>query len=239
MATFDFDKVDDYVQSQGEGFKFLKLADHNWSAKVRFMYGPGEIFQGHTTHNISTEPRKTKNVLCLREAGDPIEKCPLCSAGNIVTVQFYLPVYVISITECINGRLQPEKPVNEVMLFQRGKTFSGCLQSIVRQSQGTPIVNNIFNIVRNGKAGDMQTTYLVEFAGRDNIGLQDLPERPQVLGSYLLPEYDYTKMLEVVNGTNNASSGVMPRTIQSNNMNQNYNQNWGNQSNSTGGNVPF
>ena len=66
-------------------------------------------------------------------------------------------------------------------LLQRGKTFAGCLASAVRQSAGTPLVNNIFNIVRNGRAKDTSTTYLLEFVSRDNTSLNDLLERVEAL----------------------------------------------------------
>lgn len=213
MAQFNFDQVDEYVQSQGEGFTFLKLQDHNWSAKVRFMYGPGETFQGFSVHNISPDPRRPKYVPCLRELGQPLDVCPLCKAGSSVTAQFYIPVYVISITKCINGVTQAEEPVNQVMLFQRGKTFQGALSSAIRQSAGTPLVNNIFNIVRNGKAQNLDTTYMVEFFSRDNVSLNDLPERPVVLGSYILPEMTFEKMTALINGNTSSTADVTPRTV--------------------------
>lgn len=213
MTQFNFDQLDNYVQSQGEGFTFLKLQDHNWSAKVRFMYGPGETFQGFAVHNISADTRRPKYVPCLRELGQPLDVCPLCKAGSSVTAQFYIPVYVISITKCISGVMQAEEPVNQVMLFQRGKTFQGALSSAIRQSAGTPLVNNIFNIVRNGKAQNLDTTYMVEFVGRDTTTLENLPERPEVLGSYVLPEMTFEKMSALVNNAATPSADVTPRTV--------------------------
>lgn len=219
MAVFDFDKVEEYVQSSGEGFNFLKLADDRWSAKVRFMYGPGEIFKGYAVHNVSQDPMKPKYIPCLRELGQPLDVCPLCKASNPVVAQFYIPLYVLSITKVINGITQPEEPVNQVMLFQRGKTFKGALDSVIRQSGGTPLVNNIFNIVRNGKMKDPKTQYLVEFAGRDNTTLDQLPEFPEIFGSYILPNVSYNEMLQYVN--NQPISGIVPRTISANPINTN------------------
>lgn len=197
MAVFKFDQVDEYVQGNNSDNKinFLKLQDDGWYAKVRFMYGPGEIFEGISVHNVSQDPQKPKFVPCLRELNQPLEVCPLCNSGSKVIAQYFLYVYVISIVSNIRGVTQ-EQPVNQVYIFQRGKTFKGILDSILRQCAGTPIVNNIFNIVRSGKAGDQQTKYLVEFVGRDEIDINSLPPKPQILGSYILPQVDYNTMLE-------------------------------------------
>ena len=216
MAVFNFDQVDEYVQSERSTINFFKLQDDGWQAKVRFMYGPNETFQGYSVHNISNEQGRPKYVPCLRELGQPLDSCPLCASGSPTVAQFFIPLYVISVTEKINGKLQPEKPVNEVMIFQRGKQFKGSLDSAIRQSGGTPLVNNIFNIVRNGKAGTTGTTYSVEFISRDNTTLDSLPERPEILGSFLLPDMKYDEMLTLVNGQNQMVSGVMPRMVTNN-----------------------
>ena len=221
MAVFTFDKVNDYVQEDSNNsnkINFLKLQDDGWYAKVRFMYGPGETFTGFSVHNVAEEGQRQKYVPCLREPGQPLDSCPLCNAGNKVIAQYFIPVYVISIVSNVRG-VTTEQPVNDVYLFQRGKTFSGMLSSVVRQCNGTPMVNNIFNIVRSGKAGDMKTTYLVEFVGRDETTLQSLPARPEIMGSYLLPSLDYNTMMEkYVHGNVNSSPAITPRTIQTGNV---------------------
>lgn len=218
MAVFNFDQVDQYEDSisQRASFNFFKLPENRWQAKVRFMYGPGESFQGYIVHNVSQDPKKPKYVECLRELGDPLDKCPLCQAGLSTNIQYYLPLYVLSITKVINGQLQPEEPVNQIMIFQRGKMFKGALDSAIRQSGGTPLVNNVFNIVRNGNNGDQQTTYSVEFVTRDNTTLESLGERPEAKGSYILPELGYDELLKYVPGNNATPQGVVPRTVNAN-----------------------
>lgn len=213
MVAFTFDKVDDYVQDDSVNkINFLKLQDDGWYAKVRFMYGPNETFMGYSVHNVSDDPKRPRYVPCLREPGQPLDVCPLCQAGNKVVAQYFIPVYVISIVSNVRGVTQ-ETPVNAVQLFQRGKTFNGALSSVIRQSNGTPLVNNIFNIVRSGKAGEQKTTYLVEFVGRDDVGLDQLPPVPQIFGSYILPNVDYNTMIEKYI---NKQEEVTPRTVQTN-----------------------
>lgn len=210
MARFNFDQVDEYVQEKG-GINFFKLADDGYQAKVRFMYGPGEVFEGYSVHNVSSESGKNKFVPCLREPGQPLDVCPLCAAGVPTMAQFFLPLYVISITKCVNGFLQQEEPINAVLIFQRGKTFKGSLESAIRQSKGTPLVSNVFNIVRSGKTGNTDTKYMVEHISTDNTTLEMLPERPTILGSYILPDLKYDELLKFV--PNNQGSGVVPRAI--------------------------
>ena len=211
MAVFNFDQADDYVQEKSS-INFFKLQDNGWQAKVRFMYGPGEVFQGYSVHNIGTD--RNKFVPCLKELGQPLDVCPLCKAGIPVMVQFFIPLYVISISKCINGVMQPEEEVNQVMVFQRGKQFQGSLASAIRQCKGTPLVNNVFNIVRNGKAGDTGTTYVLEHFSTDGTTLDMLPERPEVYGSYVLPDWKYEDMIQHLNGAGAvAQSMITPRQV--------------------------
>ena len=216
MAGFKFDEVDQFVPESDNKINFLKLQDDGWYAKVRFMYGPGEVFEGQTVHNVSDDPKKPKYVPCLRGAGQPIESCPLCASGAKVTAQFFMPVYVISIVSNVRG-VEHEEPVGKTMLFQRGTTFSGPIKSVVRQAtmQNKPIVSCVFNLVRNGKAGDPGTNYSVELVSADNTTLDMLPPRPEILGSYILPIIDYQTMTEkYVNKTTSSArpADIQPRT---------------------------
>ena len=189
MANFNFDQVDQVENTSNDNkITFLKLQDDGWYAKVRFMYGPGESFAGQTVHNVSEDPKRPKYVPCLREIGQPLDTCPLCKNGSKVVAQFFIPVYVISIISNVRG-VQQEEPINQVMLFQRGTTFKGSIGSVIQQSQMVqkPIVSCIFNLVRNGKAVYQKTHYSVELAGHDNTTLDQLPPRPEILGSYILP----------------------------------------------------
>ena len=222
MAVFNFDQVDEYVQSERSNINFFKLDDDGWQAKVRFMYGPNETFQGYSVHNIAEQGARPKYVPCLRELGQPLDACPLCASGSPTLAQFFIPLFVISVTQKVNGVLQPEQAVNEVMIFQRGKLFKGSLDSAIRQSQGTPLVNNIFNIVRNGKKGNNGTTYSVEFVSRDSTSLESLPERPQILGSFLLPDMKYDEMVNLVSQPTSGAAGVIPRMVTTQGATQTY-----------------
>lgn len=208
MAGFRLDEMDQVVQESEGKINFLKLQDDGWYAKVRFMYGPNEAIEGMTVHNVAeyVGSKLPKYVPCLRGVGQPLDTCPLCKAGNKTVAQFFIPVYVISIVSNLRG-VQQEEPVGQVMLFQKGTTFGGALKSVVRQAQNNnkPIVSCVFNLVRNGKNGDQKTTYSVELVGTDDTTIEQLPPKPQVLGSYILPNKTAEQM---INDYINAADGV-------------------------------
>lgn len=221
MAGFKFDEVEQFVQENDSKINFLKLQDDGWYANVRFMYGPGEIFEGQTVHNVSDDPKRPKYVPCLRGLNDPLEACPLCANGSKINAQFFIPVYVHSIVTNVRG-VEQEQPVGQVMLFQRGSTFKGALQCVIRNTQptGKPIVSSLFRLVRNGKAGDVKTNYTVEYVKTDDVTLDQLPARPEILGSYILPQIDYQTMVEkyvnktaATNTSTNVAPSIQPRTL--------------------------
>jgi len=214
MAGFDFNQVDQFVQESDNKITFLKLQDDGWYAKVRFMYGPNEMFRGETVHNIAEDTTKPRYVSCLREEGQPIDTCPLCANGAKIAAQFFIPVYVQSIVSVVSG-VEQEQPVGQVMIFQRGATFKGALQSVIRQTgnTGKPIVSSMFRLVRNGKAKDPKTNYTVEYMGTDDVTLEQLPPRPEVVGSYILPKPTYQEMIDkYINGA--ATQQTKPADIQ-------------------------
>ena len=143
------------------------------------------------------------------------------------------------------------------MIFQRGATFKGGLQTVVRYTQDkptVPIVSSLFRLVRNGKPRDPKTQYAVEYIATDNVTLEQLPPRPEVIGSYILPKLTYDELVErYINKTVQPTQatatvqGIQPRTLSANtfagntvgfNQNQPVNNNT-NQAPSNSGNIPF
>ena len=70
------------------------------------------------------------------------------------------------------------------------------------------------------KKGDVSSTYTAELVGNDNTTLDMLPERPEILGSYILPKVDYNDMLKYVATNMSTPQDIVPRTV-TNNMNNN------------------
>ena len=48
------------------------------------------------------------------------------------------------------------------------------------------LVNNVFEVERNGKPKDQKTTYEIYQIDTDDTELEDLPELPQILGGLVL-----------------------------------------------------
>lgn len=207
MNAIDFNQVDEYL-SERNPIKFLKLVDDGWYATVRFMYGPGETVKAYPIHAVKTNNGQS-DIFCLRGLGQPIDSCPLCATGNRVSVVYIVPLYVMSITEIMNG-IPNTKQINEVRFFRKGTTFKAVVNSVMRQAQGTPLVNNVFNFARNGKAQDTGTTYTAEFVSRDTTTLQDLPEIPDILNSVYFKNLTFQEMLELNKGS--VTNEITPRT---------------------------
>lgn len=86
---------------------------------------------------------KTRNISCLRNAGDPVDYCPLCAAGVKVEVRIFVQLY-----DAIDKKLK---------VWDRGKSFLKALSPIARRTK--QLYRNPIEIERNGAAGDSSTRY--------------------------------------------------------------------------------
>lgn len=171
MGRFNATEIDNYGGS-GKS-TFFRLANDGDVERVRFMYNTAEDIVGYAIHEIEEDGKK-RYVNCLRDYNEPKSKCPFCEAGNNQKAKLYIPLYI--------------EDTGEVKLWERGKNYYKKLSSIcARYSSGdTPLVSHIFEIERNGEAGDQHTTYEAYEVGCDKTKLEDLPEIPDVLGSIVL-----------------------------------------------------
>lgn len=166
MARFGVNEADNYGGSGGGGFFSLK--DDKDTAPVRFLYDSIEDVEGFAVHEIEIEGKK-RAVNCLREYGQPIEVCPFCQAGKPVKVKYYVPLAQIA--------------DDKVVIWERGKKFGQKLSSMC--SRYPHLVSHTFEIERNGKAGDQQTTYEIYETGQDETTIDNF-EIPKVLGTVVM-----------------------------------------------------
>ena len=166
MARFNVTDADNYGGQGGGGYFSLK--NNHDTARVRFMYNGIEDVEAFSVHELDIPGSKKKlAVNCLREYGSPIDDCPFCKAGKPTRVKYYIPLYNIS-----EGRVE---------IWERGKQFGNKLSSMCSRYKN--LVSHIFEIERNGEAGDQQTTYEIYEIEQDNTTLEDLPEvTTEVLG---------------------------------------------------------
>ena len=94
---------------------------------------------------------------------------------------------------------------NKVKIFERGKSFKNEIEGHIRRN--APLVNYPCEIERNGAKGSTDTTYKVYPLAqeKDETMIKDLPERPQLLGSYIL-EMDVEQMKHFL------ETGILPST---------------------------
>ena len=140
MARFNAHEVDNYGGQGGGGFFSLK--NDKDVATVRFMYNTIDDVEGFAVHEIEVDGRK-RYVNCLREYNQPVDDCPLCAAKQRVLAKVFVPVY--------------DEETQEIKIWDRGKTFFSKISSLC--ARYNPLVSTPFEIERNGKKGDTNTTY--------------------------------------------------------------------------------
>jgi hypothetical protein len=168
-------KSEELANYSSYDYDYFVLPDNGDSAEVRFMYPTvDELLIADSVHNAKFTSGKGKEyekmVDCLRVFNDPVEKCPLCHAGLKPTQKAVLQLYVISMT--INGKTQE---VNKPAVWNRPRSIFTKLEISMKRIQD-PLVGNIFEITRAGKAKDTNTDYLITFLEKDETTLEELPE---------------------------------------------------------------
>ena len=167
MGRFGVHEADNYGGQGGGGFFSLK--NDKDVATVRFMYNTIDDVEGFAVHEIEVDGRK-RYVNCLREYNQPVDDCPLCAAKYRVLAKVFVHVY--------------DEETQEVKIWDRGKTFFSKISSLC--ARYNPLVSTPFEIERNGKKGDTNTTYETYALETDDLTLEDLPEVPELLGTLIL-----------------------------------------------------
>lgn len=167
MAKFNVNDADNYG-GNGQS-SFFSLKNDKDTATVRFMYNTIEDVEGYAVHEIEVGGKK-RYVNCLRSYNEPVDSCPLCAARYRVLAKLFVTLY--------------DEDTQEIKVWDRGKTFFSKLASLC--SRYTPLVATPFEIERNGKKGDTNTTYETYALETDGTTLEDLPEVPELLGTLIL-----------------------------------------------------
>lgn len=167
MPRISVNDSENYQSSlNGEWFSLKNDKD---VARVQFMMNNLDDLDVFACHKVKIGD-KERYVDCLRTYDEPIDKCPFCAAGiPVKTVRFVL-MY--------------QHDDSKVKIWERGKNFIAKLQSLCNRYQ--PLSDYVFEIERNGKAGDMATRY--EIFPMDRVDPVDLTEveKPELLGGLIL-----------------------------------------------------
>lgn len=175
MARFRADQADNYGGQGGGGF--FSIANDKEVKQVRFMYDNVNDIEGMSVHKVPVGD-KERYVNCLREYNDPIDNCPFCREKKPVQARLFIPVYNID--------------EDAVQIWDRGKTMFQKMTSLCsRYATKNNLVNNIFEVERNGKPKDTKTTYEIFQVDKDDTEISDLGEMPKILGGVVMDKsYD-------------------------------------------------
>jgi hypothetical protein len=171
MARFSYNEADKYG-STSSGGSYFSLKNDGDKAEVRLLGRDMNDFPGYSVHEVEVGDR-TVLVNCLREYNDPIDVCPFCAAKKKIQAKIYIPLY--------------NYDDGEIQMWNRGKSFIRTLSSYCAHNKDVSEV--VTEIERQGKAGDMKTTYglyKVDMIADDEKSLEDMQDEiPEVLGRYV------------------------------------------------------
>lgn len=171
MARFGVNDAENYGSTGGAGFFSLK--DDKDVATVRFLYDSIEDVEGFAVHEVEIDGKK-RAVNCLKDYGQPDDVCPFCARKMPVRVKYYIPLVTID----------PKTKAESIVTWERGKKYGQKLSSLC--SRYPHLVSHTFEIERNGKTGDQQTTYEIYETGQDSNVTLEKYEVPNPLGTIIL-----------------------------------------------------
>ncbi len=153
---------------------FLTLKNDGDEAIVRIMHDSVDDFDIVTVHPI-TLGGKFRSVSCIREPREPIDNCPLCKNGTKIQSKIF--IHMIQYTTNANGQIEA-KPV----VWERSISYATKLKNDI--DEYGPLSNCIFKIKRNGKAGDMQTTYDMKLGNPNMYNEASYPKLDNAFANY-------------------------------------------------------
>lgn len=170
MARFTAEDADRYGGQGGGGF--FSIQNDRDVKKVRLMYNKVEDVEGMSVHKVQVGD-KERYVNCLRAYNEPVDNCPFCREKKAVQARLFIPVYNVD--------------EDAVQIWDRGKTMFGKITGLCsRYASKGNLVNNIFEVERQGKAKDPKTTYEFYQMDKDDTEIEDLGELPKILGGLVL-----------------------------------------------------
>jgi hypothetical protein len=205
MSTFSFEEADNYGKSNSGSF--FQLKNDKDTARVRFLYGTMDDVKGYSVHRVAVGDSE-RYVNCLRKYNDPIDKCPFCNNGMKPTPRLFVKLF--------------NEDTQEVQTWERGKTFFQKLSGLA--ARYNPMHATIFEIIRNGKPKDMQTTYDIwPTNDTSDFNIEDTPV-DEPLGTIILDKTAAEMEEYLATGSFPSSSADVAnaRQAQSNNDNQEY-----------------
>ena len=166
MGRITEEEAQKYSASNGSWFQLKNDKD---IATVQFMHDNPEDLAPYVCHRVKVGDRE-RYVDCLATYG---EECPLCHAGHQQKLVRFVVMY--------------QHEDNQMKIWERGKNFIQQIQGHMNRCSNFPTW--VFQIERNGKAGDMKTTYNLYNMGQgvqgNAVDTSNI-EIPQIMGKVVL-----------------------------------------------------
>ena len=159
--------------------RYFGLKEDNETAIVRFKVSTLDDIRIVSKHVVKTTAGKFRNIACLRSSPEePLDKCPLCAAGEKISFRSYVPL--LHYTEDEKGNT-----VAVPCLWEQSPKIRETLKSYYTDMGD--LTEFVFKIVRHGKPGDRGTTYTIlptnpnvykedvfkkDFSGFDNLDFE-------------------------------------------------------------------
>ena len=168
MSKFNYEEYQNVVnlaQNKTSGVKvgFFKLANDGDEALVRINCSSVNDLDFASVHTISTEGKWLK-VSCLNPLGTYNDACELCTAvanGNKAISKAQKKVYIqmlASYKDKVTGTWSDPVPV----IWERPASYSRDIANKLKDYGDLKQV--LLKVTRNGVAGDMKTTYSLDYA---------------------------------------------------------------------------
>ena len=175
QVTFDSAMAENSSNSQQQnGVGFFTLKNDGDYAIVRFMEGSVNDFDLLTVHDVKVND-KYRKLNCLRNANEPIENCPGCKANLKVSTKIF--IHLLQYEQDENGAIVAKPKVWERSLF-----YANQLKDLIINYGD--LKNCIFKITRNGKPGDMKTTYNIMYCPPHMYPPENYPLQPELFDNY-------------------------------------------------------
>lgn len=153
------ERIQNYEKKEKQ-YGYFQLKNDRDSARVYFLAATLDDIDILTVHNVPMEYNGkpfTRFVDCQRAEGQQISACPICALNNEWGTGFgsKLKVFI----QLYNA------DTNQLEVWSTNYKVFATLQlrvSRIRELQTEPIYSRCFEIIRNGKKGDTQTTYMIE-----------------------------------------------------------------------------
>lgn len=178
MAKINYEDVSKVTNSENSGntVGFFSLKDNGDEAIVRIMHDSTDTFDIVSTHNVTMDGYKYgRKVSCIRDVHDPVDACPFCQAGMPIQTRIF--IHLIEYTRDENGKV-----VGHPKIWERSMQYAKEIANLI--ADYGPLSNCIFKIRRNGAAGDMKTTYSINYAPPSVYNPEFYPIDPQAFEGY-------------------------------------------------------